>query len=141
MLLKERAQTALRIKPEKLFAEAEIDKSRMSPAPFEFGDGQSGTALPLMDQCRDHFHRNCRMVHRGDEGSSCALRQFANATGDRSAHFTFRIRIERECHWKTLELPAHLFTSVAHHDDNRFDSGFAQSGNTVLDDSFVTEGK
>src|SRR6266516_1713185 len=113
----------------------------MSPAPFELGDDQSGTALPSMDQCRDHCGRHTRMVHQGDEGSFCALRQFPNATRDRGAHFTFRIRIERECHWETLELPAHLFTPMAHHDDNRFDSGCAQSGNTMLDDSLVTEGK
>src|SRR2546421_11303386 len=113
----------------------------MSSPPLEFGDNQPGTALPLIDQFRDHFHRNCRMVHQGDEGSFCALREFPNATRDRGAHFTLWIRIERECHWETLELPAYLFTPMAHHDDNRFDSGCAQSGNTMLDDSFVTEGK
>src|SRR5437660_12864140 len=113
----------------------------MSLAPFVVRDEQPGTALPLINLCRDIFSAHPRVVNQSDERSFCALRQFANATGDRSAHFTFRLRIARECHWKTLELPAHLFAPMAHHDDNRFDSGPAKSGNTMFDDRFVTEGK
>ena len=57
-----------RIKPDKLFAEAEVDQNGVPTAPFEFGYDQPGAFLPLINHCGYHFRRNCRVVYQGDEG-------------------------------------------------------------------------
>src|SRR5436305_533703 len=96
---------------------------------------------PFVNQLSNDFTRNGGLIDQRNQYSLGLRANSLNSTCDRCAHLAIRIRIDSELDVKIFQLLSNIVSSMAHDDDDIFDTRRAQTVKAGFDNGTFAKGE
>src|SRR5712692_5282968 len=96
---------------------------------------------PFVNQLSNDFTRNCGLIDQRNEDSFRFRLDSFNSKCDRCAHLAIRIGINGELKIKVFQLLSNIVSSMAHDDDDFFDTCRAQTLKAAFDNGALAKGE